>query len=68
MMLVGVARCWISTLESPLRTDKREGRWEELKQSLIALLARLSQLDPSVAPRWARLVKVDPRLEGLSPQ
>ncbi|SNX83437.1 uncharacterized protein MEPE_02144 [Melanopsichium pennsylvanicum] len=73
LILSSIAKCWISALESPLRSSatqteaKSDQRWKQLEQSLATFMARLSHFDLSVAPRWAELVGLEKRLEVLLP-
>ncbi|SPC66692.1 uncharacterized protein UHOD_02181 [Ustilago sp. UG-2017b] len=71
IILLSVAKCWISALESSQRTStvkteaSGQARWQELQRRLTQLMANLSLVDSSVQPRWTEMVKVDQRLAAL---
>lgn len=72
MILVSIAKCWVSAQGSHLRGSSQSrgdtgARWEALQDSLASLLAQLAAIDSSVDSRWAELVKLDGRLALLLP-
>uniref|UniRef100_V5EXX3 Uncharacterized protein n=1 Tax=Kalmanozyma brasiliensis (strain GHG001) TaxID=1365824 RepID=V5EXX3_KALBG len=67
-LLAAVAKCWISSLESPLRQESEgDERWARLEEGLRMFLGRLAQVDASVGGRWGALREVDGRLGVLEP-
>lgn len=73
LILLSVAKCYISALESPLRSSttrteaSADARWKQLEHRLTRLMVTLSIVDSTVEPRWAEMVKVDQRLSALLP-
>lgn len=71
LVLASVAKCFVSALESPLRTStirteaSGQARWTELEKSLSQSLVTLARIDPSVEGRWEELVGLDQRLSVL---
>lgn len=72
LILSSTAKCYISSLESRLRTRSHTATaasalLSQLDESLATFLETLSRSNASVASRWAQLVKLDQRLEALLP-
>lgn len=67
LILSAVAKCWISALESPLRSSSNRADWPRLEECLTDLMQCVSLADPTIQTRWARLVALDARLADLLP-
>ncbi|SPO24652.1 uncharacterized protein UTRI_01618_B [Ustilago trichophora] len=71
LILSSVAKCFISALESPLRTStirteaSGQAEWTELEKHLSEFLVSLARIDTSVEERWKELVGLDQRLGVL---
>ncbi|GAK63296.1 uncharacterized protein PAN0_003c1500 [Moesziomyces antarcticus] len=67
LILSAVAKCWISALESPLRSSSNRADWPRLERCLVDLMQCVSLADSTVPTRCARLVALDARLADLLP-